>query len=266
MSVPHGGYPLPGQGYGPVPRQKVAGGILVGVSLWRLVIVASAFIGFGAAVAEFGLGGAMPGLSQQASLLTGVVYLGLVAYPVFTSGRRHEPCSPWVRGAVAVLLLLVGFTYLTVMAGALDETWAVFEHVLTPLLVLVDWVAIGRNQARVKWWHPLTWVVFPLAYLGYFLLADVSLYHGFLDPGDDDFAVTVFGFLVAVVATGYVLYGVAKMKTVISAGTRQQYPPPAMPYPPQYPPQQAMPYPQQSPYPPQPQGWDYTGNAWQPPR
>ncbi|PXY36960.1 hypothetical protein BA062_13355 [Prauserella flavalba] len=192
-----------------------------------------AFTGFGAAVAEAGLDGAMPGLSQQASLLTGVAYLGLLAYPLFTGGRTHEPRSPWLRGALAVLLLLVGVTFLTLMEGDLDETWSLFEHLLTPLAVLADWLFAGRNQAAVRWWHPLTWVAFPLAYLLYFLAADVGLYGGFLDPHDSDFPLTVLGFLGAVVAAGYLLYGAAKLKAAVT--TTPQGPPP-YPQPPGYPP------------------------------
>jgi hypothetical protein len=210
-----GGEPHDQPGGGP-PR--VSAGVLVGVSVWRLVIVAFAFIGFGAAVGD--LNDPWPGLSQQASLLAGVVYLGLLLYPLFTQGRRHEPRSPWPRGAMTVLLMLVGVTYLTIMAGDIDETWSLFEHLLTPLVVLIDWIAVGRNQANARWWHPLTWVVFPLAYLVYFLAAEVDLYGSFFDPDDSGFAGTVAGFLVAVVAVGYLLYGIGKLKAMIAADTR----------------------------------------------
>lgn len=266
MSTPGSGYPQypqyqqwqypPRQQYQPVP--KVPAATLAGVSLWRLAIVACAFVGFGSIVAQVGLGSAMPGLSQQASLLTGIVYLGLLVYPLATRGTRHEPGTPWWRGALAVLLLLVGVTYLTLMAGELDETWAVFEHVITPLAVLVDWIAVGRNQGAARWWHPLSWIVFPLAYLGYFVAADVPLYGGFLDPDSSAFAGTVAGFLVAVLVAGYLLYGIAKLKAVIAASsTRQAAPQPYAPAPPSWPygqQQQQTPYPQQPPYQQPPQG------------
>lgn len=236
-------------------------GVLIGVSLWRLLIVAFAFIGFGAMVGEYGWESAAPGLSQQASLLVGVVYTGLLCYPLFTGGKAHEPHSPWLRGAMTVLLLLVAVTFLTIMGGSLDETWSLFEHLLTPLVVLIDWAVVGRNQAGVKWWHPLTWIVFPVAYLVYYLAADVGLYRGFLDPDSSGFAGTILGFLAAVIAAGYMLYGVAKLKTAAATGTQApaglghpsyaqapQYP--QGPYPRQqagYPPQQAS-YQQQPPY------------------
>lgn len=204
---------------GPYPPQpqRVDPGVLAGVTVWRLVIVVCAFTGFGAAVGQADLDSVMPGLSQQASLLTGICYLGLLCYPLVTGGQRHEPRSPWLRGALAVLLILVSVTFMTLMEGDLDETWSLFEHAITPLVVLVDWLAVGRNQAAVKWWHPLTWLAFPAAYLVYFVADDVQLYGDFLDPDSDDFGLTVAGFLLGVVVAGYVLLACALIKTANGA-------------------------------------------------
>jgi hypothetical protein len=187
---------------------RVGAGMLVGVTAWRLAVAACAFIGLGGAVSA--MSDPWPALSQQASLFAGVVYVGLALYPLVTGGRSHEPRSPWLRGATAVLLLLVCVTYLTVIDGSLDGTWSMFEHLVTPLVVLADFVLVGRDQVNVRWWHPLTWVVFPAAYLVYYLAADLDLYGSFLDPRASDFLGVVAAFLLAIVAAGYVLYGVAK--------------------------------------------------------
>jgi hypothetical protein len=187
---------------------RVGAGVLAGVTLWRLMVAACAFIGLADALATSV--DPWPALSQQASLLAGAVYLGLALYPLATGGRAHEPRSPWLRGATAVLLLLVCVTYLTVIDGPLASTGSLFEHLVTPLAVLADVLFVGRNQAGLRWWHPLTWVVFPAAYLVYFIAADPGLYGSFLDPQAGDFPGVVAMFLVAVVAAGYVLYGLAK--------------------------------------------------------
>jgi phosphoglycerol transferase MdoB-like AlkP superfamily enzyme len=201
--------PYPPQPVWPV-EPRVSPGVLLGVTIWRLAIAASAFIGFGAALSA--LSKPMPALSQQASLLVGVVYTGLLIYPLFTGGRRHEPRSPWWRGAMTVLMLLVCVTFLAVMGGDLDDTWSLFEHLITPMLVLIDFLAVGRNQAAVKWWHPITWLTFPLAYLIYFVAADLKLYGSFLNPGKSSFPGTVVAFICALLALGYLLYGFGKMK------------------------------------------------------
>lgn len=185
---------------------------MVGVTVWRLVVAMCGFVGFGAAVAVVDT--PWSALSQQASLFTGVLYLGLALYPLLTGAP--EPRSPWLRGATCVLLLLVAGTYMSLMSGDLSSMYSLFEHLLTPLVVLVDWVFVGRNQARARWWHPLSWVVFPLAYLVYFVVDRPRLYRGFLDPDSGDFPGTVAAFLVAILVAGYVLYGIAKTRAAMT--------------------------------------------------
>ncbi|WP_143261984.1 hypothetical protein, partial [Allokutzneria sp. NRRL B-24872] len=194
------------------PQQRVNPGVLLGVSAWRLMIAAFAIYGFSDAT---GWTKNWQGLSQQASLFTGAVYLFLLVYPLFTGLRRHEPQSPWLRGATTVLLLLVMVTFYGVMGGDFEDQ--PFEHMWTPLAVIIDWIFVGRNQARTKWWYPLTWVVFPLTYLTYFLTSGVykSLYR-FLNPNKSSFMPTVISFLLAVIAAGFVLYGIAKLREVIT--------------------------------------------------
>jgi len=171
---------------------------------WWLLVAACGLIGFGFAVTTFS--DPWRALSQQASLLAGLVYLGLAV-----AGPRTEQVATWLRGGMAVLLTLVCVTYFTLLDADLDSTASLFEHLVTPLVVLVDWVVAGRTRT-VRWWYPPTWLVFPLAYLVYFLLADVGLYRSFLDPTDGDFGLTVGRFLVALLVVGYLLYGVAKMR------------------------------------------------------
>ncbi|GAA0607251.1 hypothetical protein GCM10010174_25510 [Kutzneria viridogrisea] len=221
-------YPQPPFLPQPPPQPGVPPGVLVGVSLWRLVIVACAFTGFGAAVSV--LSKPMLALSQQASLVVGIVYTGLLCYPLFTGGRRHEPVSPWWRGAMTVLALLVCVTYLVIIRGSIAPMWSLFEHVLTPLAVLVDFLAIGRNQAAAKWWHPLTWLAFPLAYLIFFVAAKVKLYGSFLNPAKSSFPGTVIGFIAALLVLGYLLYGFGKIKLAVARQhQRFRQPPPGYP-------------------------------------
>jgi hypothetical protein len=179
------------------------------LSIWRLLVAASAFVGFGYAVATF----TEPwhALSQQASLAAGFAFLVAAVL-----GRRAEPVSTWLRGAMTVLLLLVCGTYLTVIDGDLDTTASLFEHLITPALALFDWVVVGRTWSA-RWWYPLSWIVFPLAYLIYFVLADVQLYRSFLDPTAANFGVTVVEFLAALVGVGYLLYGIAKLRPLPAA-------------------------------------------------
>lgn len=199
-------------------NQTTTPGRLLAATIWRVFIAGCALLGFDAAITKHGFDNAIPGLSQQANLLTGIVYLALALYPLARAGRAHEPRSPWWRGAMAVLLLLVGLTYTAVMSGPLEDVETLFEHVFTPLLVLIDWIAFGGNQAQAKWWYPFTWLCFPLAYLGYFLIASPGLYGGFLNPRDSGYATTLFAttlvtFLLVILIIGFVLYGLAMLRT-----------------------------------------------------
>jgi hypothetical protein len=225
---------MPGPGG---PGGRVSPGVLFGVSVWRLVIVVFAIIGFGLAVSASTGSGALAALSQQASLVTAIGYLFLLMYPAFTGGRRHEPESPWLRGSLVVLLGLVSVTFLTLLGGGLDETWSLFEHLLTPLAVLADWLFVGRDQAAARWWFPFTWLALPLAYLVFYIayVGDGQPIYPFLDPHDGDFAGVVFGFLAAVLAFAFVVYGLGKLTHAIAVnGQQQPQPPPHWGPPPRY--------------------------------
>lgn len=190
--------------------RAVSWGGLIAVTAWRLLIAGCAFFGFGAAADR--MLDPWEGLSQLASVFTGVVYLGLAAYPLLSGGSRLEPRSPWLRGATTCLMVLVAVTYFTVMDARVDQAWSLFEHLITPLLVLADWLAVGRNQAAVRWWHPISWIGLPLAYAAYVNLADLRVYQGMLDVGDRDFAWIAPAFLAAILAIGYLLYASGRIR------------------------------------------------------
>lgn len=180
------------------------------LSVWRLVVAGSALTGFVLATDRLGPG-AWQALSQLASLATACVYVGLLCYPAFVGGRRHEPRSPWLRGATTVVLLLVGGAYFALLGGDVDETWSLLEHLVTPVLVLADYLLVGRNQRAVRWWYPLTWLLPPLAYLGFYYAVGLDAY-GFLDPSAGAFVPTLVGLLAGVLALGWLLVGYGALR------------------------------------------------------
>jgi cytochrome bd-type quinol oxidase subunit 2 len=210
-------YGMPGYGM-PVPQRPVSPGVLFGVSVWRLVIVVFAITGFSLAMASSDGSGALAALSQQASLVTAICYAGLLIYPAFTGGQRHEPNTPWLRGALVVLLALVSITFLTMLGGGLNDTWSLFEHLLTPLAVLIDWLVVGTAQRNARWWFPFTWLAFPVAYLLFYIayVGGGDPIYPFLDPSAGDFVGIVFAFLAGVLAFGFVVLGIGKMRGSIS--------------------------------------------------
>jgi hypothetical protein len=214
-------------GSAPVPvstgRARRPVWVLVGVTLWRALIVTFALIGFTSVPNGGGFGGTaqinnIAYLTQQGSFLTALIYFGLVSYPIFTGGRRHEPNAPWLRGALAVVMTLICITYMTMLGGSLSDTADQFEHLLTPIVVIVDWLLVGRASANARWWFPLTWLAFPVAYLIFYIVyvGDGPPLYPFLRPGSERFLVVVLGFLLGVLGIGYLMYGIAKLRGALS--------------------------------------------------
>ncbi len=48
--------------------------------------------------------------------------------------------------------------------------------VVTPALVVVDVLVVGRNLLDVRWWSALGWLAPPLAYLVYYNVWDIDAY------------------------------------------------------------------------------------------
>jgi hypothetical protein len=163
-------------------------------------------------------------LTQQGSFLTVLVYSGLLIYPIFTGGREHEPRAPWLRGALTVVMTLICITYMTMLGGSLSDTADQFEHLLTPIVVVIDWIVVGRAPASARWWFPLTWLVFPLAYLAFYIVyvGDGPPLYPFLRPGSERFLIVVLGFLLGVLGIGYLMYGIAKLRGATESAPRHE--------------------------------------------
>jgi hypothetical protein len=207
-------------------------GMLILIVLWRLLIVTFALVGI--STVPGGGFGQLQYLSQLASLAAAVLYSGLLLYPLFTASRRHEPRSPWLRGSMTVLLALVSVGFLTMLDADLSTTYSLFEHLLTPLVVLIDWIAVGRSQRNVRWWFPITWLAMPLAYLVFYVAyvsyaADGDPLYAFLDPQAADFAAIVSAFMLGTLAFGYLLYGIGKLNAAVFGGRTRVRPPHPVP-------------------------------------
>ncbi|MCE7080288.1 hypothetical protein [Streptomyces sp. ST2-7A] len=198
-----------------------AGATLLAVSGWRLLIAVFGLIGWGDAASRLGFLSSLEDLSHLASFTVGLVFLWLAVRPFTRSDRAPEPPSAWVRGAATVALLLVAVVWHTLMGGLEDgytTTSSLFAHLLTPLVVLADWLLVGRGQGRARWWYPLSWTLPLLAYLGFMVGAGVESYHDFLNPDEEGFLATVAAFTIAVVVTGYVLVALGRVRAAVVGG------------------------------------------------
>jgi hypothetical protein len=176
------------------------------VVLWRLLIAGCAATGVALAAIQYDVW--WTALSQLASIAVAISYLGLAF---------REPRSPWLRGCLTVLMLLVSLAFIPMQHGNMWDPYSVFEHLLTPLLVVLDFALVGRNQHRVRWWHPLTWMVPPTLYLLWYVASDLGVYAA-LDPGQPGLFTQRIAVLVGLVlATGAGLHLLGQTRRTVTA-------------------------------------------------
>lgn len=204
---------------------------------------------------------ALDALTYSSNFFIGILFLLLAAYPLVVLGRRHEPRSGWLRGAMCITAMFVMLIWIPGMGEEFDT-----HHGVMPLLVLADWVFVGRNQGRTRWWEPFTWPAFLVLYLFYYKANDLQNYPDILNDGNENAFVPI-GLGVCFVM-GFLFWGIAKLRVMLvdsvtgkpeAADQRPPFPPsggygppPAgYPPPPGPSPQQAFPPPaDQAPYPP----------------
>jgi hypothetical protein len=175
---------------------------------WRLLVALSAATGVVLAARVYDVW--WTALSQLACCAVAVSFVGLAAYPLLT-GRR-EPRSPWLQGALATTMTLVCLAYLPMQNGNVTQGWSLLEHVVTPALVVADFVFVTRNQAAVRWWHPITWLLPLLAYVWWYVGSDLRVYEA-LDPSRTGLFTTQLAVLAALVlAAGFVFYGAGRRR------------------------------------------------------
>ncbi len=236
--------------------------LVILTAVWRLGIAVSAFTGWWLYGHEFD---ELPFLTQSGNLLVSIGYLGLaVYYPVASLAMGREPGSGKLRGAMTLLMMVVGCTYVGVMGGDIEEPHELLTHVVTPLLVFIDWCFVGRSQNRTRWWHPFLWIIIPGVWLigysltgGYRWVRGSSPLYGFADPRDGDYLLILVGLVFAAITGGFLLYGIGKIKGLLSRAIFGA-PDPAAARPPTTPrpqPRPGQPFPGQQPAPMPPPGY-----------
>jgi hypothetical protein len=166
---------------------------------WRLFVASCAILGAGNAAAALDLW--WEGLGVLANLAVMVVYFTLA----WIGLARPATSWPWLRGGLATTLLLATGSHL-LEGGSITPAWSLLVHVVVPALVGADYLLVGRTSGR--WWWPLTWALMPLAYLVYYAGAGLLVYD-FLDPLGSSYQLAALGMLLAAVAIGFVLFGLA---------------------------------------------------------
>ena len=128
--------------------------------------------------------------TYQANLLAAV-------YCAWSLFSPRADARAGLRGAVVLYVVVAGVIWnLLLTAYSMGYTPAnILLHIVVPVLVIVDWLVVGRSQRKLRWWLPLVWLIYPAAYV---MLALVVLNkvgrrapYYFLDPDSVGLAVVV---------------------------------------------------------------------------
>ena len=148
--------------------------------------------------------------TYQANVLAAAYYLWSLAWP-------RADVRVGIRGAMVLYVLIAGVIWNLFLTGhSMGYTPAnMLLHIVFPLLALTDWLLVGRDHERVRWWQPVAWLAYPAAYLA---LALLVLNHVgrrapyyFLDPGTIGTASVVMNICVlagSALALGYTLLAI----------------------------------------------------------
>jgi hypothetical protein len=119
--------------------------------------------------------------TYQVNLLAAAFYIWTLVWP------RAE-LRAGLRGAVVLYVIVAGLIW-NVFLTEVSMGYTIANtllHVVVPVLALADWLLVGNSQSQVRWWQPLTWLVYPATYLGLALLvlnhAGRRAPYYFLDP------------------------------------------------------------------------------------
>lgn len=129
----------------------------------RIAIVATILLAFlvSATTSRSGLWWRFSTFTYEVNLFAAAYFIWALVRPA--AAKRLAG----LRGAVVVYVVVAGVIwnlYLTEMSMGYTVQ-NIMLHVVSPVLVGLDWLLIGRSQGRVTWWHPLAWLSYPLLYL-----------------------------------------------------------------------------------------------------
>ena len=171
---------------------------------WRLVLAAIALASW---LIAMGVGsGFTPGdwvyFSQCSTIF--VALAQVIALGSELAGRSRV--GRVVRGATTSYALVTLLIYATLLGADYSATASKLEHLVVPILALVDWLLTVRR--RLAWFVPVCWTAIPLAYLPVYISASRARgpLYDFLDPSASDFGRWIVILIGVFLAVEYVVW------------------------------------------------------------
>ena len=132
----------------------------------------------------------------------------------FPARQKLEGNLGWLRGFSTCASLLTGLVFGFILSGNLSTPTSFIPHLALPVLSVIDWILVGRNQSLLPWWVPLTWTLSLVPYLFIYAwdaLNDKPMY-AFLNPARPTWwpwvGILSTGFLLL----AYALWGAGKLR------------------------------------------------------
>jgi len=160
----------------------------------------------------------------QANLIGIAVLLIMAAV-----GSRHRPVGlEGLRGAATVYLTATFVVVIALLQNVdvgLQLGWVdVVLHKVTPVVIVLDWL-IDPPYVPIGWRRALTWLTYPLVWLGYTLVRGsiVGWYpYPFLNPANGGYGQVATTVVIVLVASAVVCLFYAWLGTVLGARRRRR--------------------------------------------
>lgn len=221
--------PEPAPSTDPAPTDAAAGLLppastteLTLTLIWRLVLTLISGAGL---VLMFAPLRTLPQILNQVLYFTTVstILVFLVAlfgllrplfFLTFPARRKLEGNLGWLRGLSTCASLLTGLVFGFILSGNLSTPTSFIPHLALPVLSVIDWILVGRNQSLLPWWVPLTWTLSLVPYLFIYAwdaLNDKPMY-AFLNPARPSWWPWVGMLSAGFLLLAYVLWGAGRLR------------------------------------------------------
>lgn len=201
------------------------------VGVWVLVALVQKTIDATEPGSDVDLGQLYSEFTVQSNLVFGLVLVTAALVP-----RLRLP-SWWdhLFGALVFYLVMTGIIYAVLVAPP-DEPWWTWDmywpqmvhHRLAPLFAALDWLLVTRT-VRGRWWRPLAWLGYPVAFLAWSWTRgaiDGWYVYDFLDPTLDGGWPGVFAttaqVLVAFLVVGVLVHVAGNGRTALATPRKRE--------------------------------------------
>jgi len=110
------------------------------------------------------------------TIQTNIIGMVCLTYALIAMHKGYKPLHPYIRAGITLYISLTFALYTIFLAKlwqphGLEAILSYISHYITPIAVIIDWFLYEKyeRQASFKKRYIITWLLYPLLYLGYAL-------------------------------------------------------------------------------------------------